>query len=366
VSASSSSVRDRPPPRVALDALERFCRDALSAAGADEPTVDAATRAMMHGSRMGIDSHGVQLLNHYVTVLMGGRVNPKPKIRFTAALGGVATLDADHGHGALAAYSAMEHAVFVAKSSGICAVAIRNSSHFGPAGAFALAAAEAGCIGIVTCNSDSFVRLHDGAAPFHGTNPIACAVPVGDDPPWLFDMATSAIPYNRVKLNPSLGITLPEDAASDAGGLDTQDPDEVRMLAPLGAAFAYKGAGLAGIAEILSAVLTGMTLSFEAAPMAGPDFSTPRQLGAFVLAIDPGAFIDRQDFDDRMKHYLASLRTSAARPGSTVLAPGDREWAEAERRRANGVPLDPATVEAFKARAGRFGLALPFDAERGA
>jgi LDH2 family malate/lactate/ureidoglycolate dehydrogenase len=313
-----------------------------------------------------MDSHGVQLLNHYVTMLMGGRVNPKPKIRFTGAMGGVATLDADHGHGALAAYSAMEHAVFVAQSSGICAVAICNSSHFGPAGAYALAAAEAGCIGFVTCNSDSFVRLHDGAAPFHGTNPIACAVPVGDDQPWLFDMATSAIPYNRVKLNQSLGITLPEDAASDAGGQDTQDPDEIRMLAPLGAAFGYKGAGLAGIAEILSAVLTGMKLSFEAAPMAGPDFSTPRQLGAFVLAINPGAFLDRQNFNDRMKHYLASLRASPARSGSTVMAPGDREWAEAERRRTEGVPLDPATVEAFKALAGRFGLALPFDAERGA
>ncbi len=321
MSAPSSPAPGQASPKVALNALEHFCRLALGAAGADEPTVDAAARAMMHGSRLGIDSHGVQLLNHYVTVLMNGRVNPRPKLRFIGALGGVATLDADHGHGALAAYMAMDHAVFVAQNSGICAVAIRNSSHFGPAGAYALAAAEAGCIGFVTCNSDSFVRLHDGAAPFHGTNPIACAVPAGDEPPWLFDMATSAIPYNRVKLAQSLGTTLPGGAASDADGRDTQISDEVRMLAPLGGVFGYKGAGLAGMAEILSAVLTGMKLSFEAAPMAGPDFSTPRQLGVFVLAINPGAFLDQQDFRDRMKHYLASLRTSASRPAQRCSRP---------------------------------------------
>ncbi|MEP0507761.1 MAG: Ldh family oxidoreductase, partial [Aurantimonas coralicida] len=59
-----------------LDELARFCAAALSAVGADEATADAATRAMIHGSRCGVDSHGVRLLPHYATVLREGRVNP--------------------------------------------------------------------------------------------------------------------------------------------------------------------------------------------------------------------------------------------------------------------------------------------------
>ncbi|WEX91328.1 Ldh family oxidoreductase [Sinorhizobium garamanticum] len=341
-----------------IAALEDFCRAVLSAAGADAATTDAATRAMLHGSRLGIDSHGVRLLHHYVTVLTKGRVNPRPQMRFASAFGAVASLDANDGHGALASYRAMEHAVQLAACFGIGAVAIRNSSHFGPAGAYAMAAADAGYIGLAVCNSDSFVRLHDGARRFHGTNPIACAVPVPENRPWLLDMATSAIPYNRVQLYKSTGQKLPADVASAAGGEETDDPQRVEMLAPLGGAFGFKGAGLAGLVEILSAVLTGMKLSFDLAPMAGPDLSTPRGLGAFMLAIRPDAFIDLRTFQDGMRRYVETLRNSPARAGARVLAPGDREWVAADRREADGIPIDPETERAFRELALRFGVNL--------
>lgn len=352
----------RPAAGAALvdaDELDAFCRAVFAAAGADAATADAATRAMMHGSRLGIDSHGVRLLDHYVTVLTHGRLNPRPELRLVAELGAVATLDANHAHGALAAYRAMEWAVEIAGRMGIGAVGIRNSSHFGPAGAYALAAAEAGFIGFATCNSDSFVRLHDGASRFHGTNPLAWAAPVAGQRPWLFDMATSAIPYNRVLLYRSLGQPLPEATASRPDGIDTTDPDEADMLAPLGGAFGFKGAGLAGVAEMLSATLNGMRLSAELLPMPGPDFSTPRGLGAFVLALNPDAFVGAADFADGMRRYVDRLRTSPARVGGVVMAPGDREWAEADRRAAAGIPVDPATEAAFERLARTHGLTPP-------
>ncbi len=352
---------DAPPRRAGLEELDRFCRAALAAVGADEATADAAGRAMLHATRLGVDSHGVRLLDHYVRVLAEGRVNPRPQVRLVGGFGAVASLDVDDGHGALGGYRGMEEAVRLAQSLGLGAVSIRNSSHFGAAGAYALAAAEAGCIGLAVCNSDSFVRLHDGAERFHGTNPIACAVPVAGQRPWLLDMATSSIPFNRIQLYRSLGRALPDGVASDAEGRDTRDPELAQMLAPLGGAFGYKGAGLAGLVEILSAALSGMKLSMEIAPMTGPDFGTPRALGAFVLALRPDALIEGDSFQETMARYLASLRGSTARDGAAVMAPGDREWAEAERRERAGVPLDPATIESFRRLAGRFGLALPFE-----
>lgn len=347
-------------PRASLDALRAFCCDILTGVGADAATAQAATRAMLHGSRLGIDSHGVRLLDHYVRALSGGRVNPRPRMRWISRFGGVSSLDGDNGHGALAAYRAMDRAVELVQEHGIAAVGIRNSSHFGPAGAFALAAAEDGCIGIAMCNSDSFVRLHDGAERFHGTNPIACAVPAPDGPAWLLDMATSAVPYNRVQLYRSLGRDLPSQVASDAEGRDTDDPAMVEMLAPLGADFGFKGAGLAGLAEIFSAVLTGMRLSFEILPMGGPDFETPREMGAFVMALKPEAFVENGKFRDGMARYLSALRASNTRRGGKVMAPGDREWAEATRRDVEGVPLDPDTAGAFRRLSQRFAVDLPF------
>lgn len=360
IALSEKAAARQPGHRAGIEELRNFCEAVLTAAGADAPTADAAVRAMMHGSRLGVDSHGVRLLDHYVTVLTGGRVNPRPELRIVRTFGALATLDADNGHGALAAYRGMDHAVALTEEMGMGAVAIRNSSHFGPAGAYAVAAAEKGCIGLAFCNSDSFVRLHDGAMRFHGTNPIACAVPVAGGRPWLLDMATSAIPFNRIQLNKSLGAPLPPGVASAADGSDTEDAERAEMLAPLGGAFGYKGAGLAGLVEIFSALLSGMKLSVEIAPMGGPDFHTPRGLGAFVLALRPDALVEAETFQDGMRRYLDALRRSPARPETTVMAPGDREWAEADRRIHDGVPLDPATAAAFERLAARFAIDPPF------
>lgn len=348
-----------PASTIPLAALERFCHAAFAAIGADEPTGEAATRAMLHATTLGVDSHGVRLLPHYLKALEGGRLNKAPRLTRAGGLGAVEVLDADHAQGALGAYRGMERACDLAADFGVGAVAVRNTSHFGAAGAYAMAAAERGYIGLALCNSDSFVRLHDGAERFHGTNPIAVGVPVAGSDPWLLDMATSAIPYNRVLLYRSLGTALPEQVASDAGGADTRDAEAAEMLAPLGAAFGFKGAGLAGVAEILAAVLTGMQLSFDIPLMEGPDFATPRRLGAFLLALNPEAFLDRAQFDAGMARYLDRLRGSAARTGGRVMAPGDREWAVAAERRIAGVTLDPATAAAFAEIARDLGIDPP-------
>jgi LDH2 family malate/lactate/ureidoglycolate dehydrogenase len=344
---------------VSLDELDRFCRAVFVAAGANTATADAATRAMMHGTRHGVDSHGVRLLAHYITALNGGRINGAPDIKKVTSFGAIETLDADDAHGALATYTAMDNAIDLASKFGIGAVAIRNTSHFGPAGAYSIEAARKGYIGITFCNSDSFVRLHDGAMRFHGTNPISVGVPVSGDDPWLLDMATSSIPYNRVLLYRSLGQALPNATASDETGVDTTDANAADMLAPLGGEFGFKGAALAGVAEIFSAVLTGMKLSFDIAPMGGPDFSKPRGMGAFVLAIKPEAFVDRQTFDSGMQRYLKVLRTSPTREDCKVMAPGDREWLVAAQREREGVTVDPATRQAFEELAEKYGLEMP-------
>jgi LDH2 family malate/lactate/ureidoglycolate dehydrogenase len=331
---------------VSADDLARFCRAVLTAAGADAGTARDCADSMMHGSLHGVDSHGVRLLGHYAKALQGGRLNKAPNLRFTRTRAGSGMLDGDHAQGARAAYAAMDHACDLAAEAGVGAVGITNTSHFGPAGAYALRAARRGYLALATCNSDSIVRLHDGAERFHGTNPLSVACPAPGDP-WLLDMATSAVPYNRVELYRSTGTTLPGGVASDTAGADTTDPNLVDMLAPLGGAFGFKGAGLGGVAELLSAVMTGMKLSPDIAPMIGPDFSAPRGMGAFMIALDPGAFAGADIVQAGVTRYLALLRASAARPGATVMAPGDREWAVARDRRENGVTLDPVTAASF-------------------
>jgi LDH2 family malate/lactate/ureidoglycolate dehydrogenase len=209
------------PQRYEFSSLQAFVESALLVGGADAPSARAATRAMMHGSRIGVDSHGVRLLPYYLSVIASGEINGHPQVVVERGPGSTAVLDADGAIGHLACYRAMEEAVDIAKTQGIGAVTIKRMSHMGAAGAYALWAAEQGHIGLLTANSDAAVRLHDGRDAFHGTSPIAIGAPAPGQRPWLMDMATSAVPFNRVLLYRSLGITLPAGVAVDETGRPT-------------------------------------------------------------------------------------------------------------------------------------------------
>ncbi|MDI6024687.1 Ldh family oxidoreductase [Corticibacterium sp. UT-5YL-CI-8] len=326
--------------------LAQRVETALERAGASEPSRRAATRAMMHASRHGVDSHGVRLTEHYCRMLGGGRLNKDPQLQVNYRAKASAVVDGDDGLGHYAAYRAMEVACELAKTTGIAAVGVRRSSHLGAAGAYALAGAEAGFIGFATTNTDSMVALFDGAQRFHGTNPLAFAAPVPRQRPWFLDMATSSIPMNRVLLHRSLGTPLPPGVAADSAGRPVTEPSQVEMLLPLGGVeYGYKGAGLAGVATLLSAILMGTTLDTDFIPMYQADnISEPRNMGHFVMAIDPSHFGGQNAFDTGILRYLEALRHAPGRAGGKPLAPGDREWREADRRAAAGIPVDPDTA----------------------
>jgi ureidoglycolate dehydrogenase (NAD+) len=331
---------------VKAEELAARIRAALVAEGVEQEGATATTNALMHASRLGVDSHGARLITHYCKVIRGGRVNPRAAVSCHRTGPGTAMIDGGNGLGHLTSYRAAAVAIEIARESGIGAVGAVRSSHFGAAGAYALAIAEAGMIGFATTNTDSVVTLFDGTRPFHGTNPLAFAAPVAGEKPWLLDMATSSIPFNRVLLYRTLGKDLPEGVAADAAGAPARDANVAEMLLPLGGeGYGFKGAALAGVATLLSAILTGTTLDPDFIPMVNSDnISTPRNMGHFFLAIDPARFAGVNIFAAGMRAYLDQLRAVPAVEGGKVMAPGDREWAVEQQRLRDGIPIDSDTA----------------------
>lgn len=331
--------------------LSRQVKAQLVQAGAQDRDADATTRALLHASRIGVDSHGVRLVGHYVRLLQSGGINPRPSTVFERTGPATGQLNADGGLAHPAAYRAMDEAVLLAREAGIGAVGVHHSSHFGAAGAFVVEAARQGMIGLIMSNSDAAVSLFGGAQPFHGTNPIAMGAPVKNSDPWFMDVATSSIPFNRVKLYRSLGLPLPAGAAADNSGYATQDAVAASFLQPLGGEdFGFKGAALAGLVTILAGALTGGALD---PVMVGTDEeqnSRKRQnVGHFAIAIDPARFVGQAAYDLAMGSYLDLLRSSpSVDPQQPVMAPGDREWAEARRRIITGIPIDLETERALQ------------------
>ena len=142
--------------------------------------------------------------------------------------------------------------------------------------------------------------------------------------------------------------------------IDSPNPHIATILSPLGGEFGFKGAALGGVAEIFSSILTGMLLSPEILPMMGPDFKTPRKMGAFVIVIDPNGFLGLEAVKLGMESYLSLLRKNKSLENKKILAPGDREWQEAQVRKLNGIPIDPETFDSYQLLAKKLNIKLPF------
>jgi LDH2 family malate/lactate/ureidoglycolate dehydrogenase len=325
--------------RITASALFAFAKDALVSAGADEISADGCARAMLHASLHGVDSHGIRLLPFYVDCLKTGLVKGSPSITVTKLRAAAVQVHADGGLGHAPTYRAVEVACELAKDAGIGLAAVLHSTHFGAAGAYALAGAEADCHCLVVCNSGAFVAPFDGAKALHGTNPIAYAAPASNGQnPFLLDMATSSIPWNRLLLSRTLKQPLPPDVAVDAQGNYTTDAEAGAMLAPLGGAgYGYKGAGLAGMIEIMSAALTGMRFGHEQDGAALGD----TDLGHIVIAIDPGLFGDTHATAKRVAAYIDAAQSLSGN-GRTVHAAGGPQWLNKADRTANGIPIPDA------------------------
>jgi ureidoglycolate dehydrogenase (NAD+) len=338
--ANPEQSNDKRPFRATADQIREFASKALIAASTEAEAAQSVANALTEASLRGVDSHGIRLLLHYIKVVQGGRINPNPSLAFTKTGVSTGIVDGDNGFGHHASYFAIDRAVEVAQASGVGAVSVINSSHFGAAGSYVLRAAAKGYVGLGFCNSDAFVLAHDGVHSFHGTNPIAFAAPVAGQEPFLLDMATSVVPWNRVQDYLMEGLSLPPDVTVDSSGEPTIDAAQSAALLPIGGAnYGHKGAGLASMIEILCAVMTGSPYCSSLPAMKGPDFSTPRHMGHFFLAIDFHRFVSPETYDAGMHAYLHDLRTQPAKPGRNVMAPGDREWLVLGERQRLGIPV---------------------------
>lgn len=346
--------------RVPARELKPFVEAIFRAAGANRPSAEAVATAVVDASSRAFDTHGVRLVPFYMQGLSGGRINGKPHVKVSRKAPAVLHVDADDGFGHLASYRAIEAASALAAETGVAVATVGRSSHHGATGCYTRLAATKGFAALGMTHADSAVIPFGGTSAFFGTNPISFAVPASGEDPILLDMATSAIPFNRIELRRATGTPLPPEIAVDRSGAFTTDPNDAVAVGPVGGAvFGYKGSGLAAMVDLLCSAFTGMGHSRSLAAFGGPDWSNPIPIGHFFLVLAPALFQSLAAFDERIASFLGDLRAQPGKPGMAVQAPGDLEKAEAKRRESAGIPVDRVTWAAFGDYAKRFDVALP-------
>ena len=310
--------------------------------GLSEKSAEIIADVLIHANLRGVDSHGVLRVEHYIKRIKEGGINIQPQLSESESSITTSTIDGDNGFGHYIGKRAMKSAIDKAKTGGVGAVAVKNSSHCGALSYFVNQAAEEDLIGIAMTHADKIVVPFGGAESFFGTNPIAFGFPANEEDPLILDFATSTVALGKILNARENGESIPSGWGVDENGNDTNNPNEVVSLTPFGGP---KGYGLAMVVEIFTALLTGAAFGPHISKMYG-DYDKNRELGHFFMAIDPAKFVAADIFKSRLDQMMRELR-EALPAGDTeqIFAPGDIEMKTVKEREQNGIPVPASIIE---------------------
>ncbi|MDR3362472.1 MAG: Ldh family oxidoreductase [Desulfovibrio sp.] len=324
--------------------LKQLIRTSFENRGVCKDSCFHIAEAIVQASLRGVDSHGIGLFPHYYTVSRTGRVNPNPHFTFTRSGASTAVLDADHGYGHHAGAEAMRMAVDMSKESGMGAVSVKHSTHFGAAAYYGFFAAEKDQIGLCFTNTNDTVLAYNGTKPFFGTNPVCVLAPMLNEGPFCLDMATSYISMHKLREHKQSGEALEPGWAYDAAGNPTTDPLTASFVGPVGG---YKGYGLGMMVEMFCGMLAGGPVANEIT-LITKELDKKRDLSQFFVSIDIARFIDPVAFKTRLQQVADTIRAlPRLTPEVPVLIPGDPEKITREERLKSGIPISDAKYAEF-------------------
>jgi L-2-hydroxycarboxylate dehydrogenase (NAD+) len=344
--------------RVPVAAMLAFISEAFVTAGLPSADAETVAELMVCTDLAGADAHGIFRLTHYMRRLRAGGANPRPDIKVTRSGPATALVDGDDGMGHLVMAKASETAVALARETGMGWVGTRNSNHAGCAGIYAEIPMRAGMIGIMAAVANAnHMPIWGGAELLLGTNPIAFAVPAGEEAPVVLDIATTIVSYGTIKAYALQGRDLPEgwmvDRTTGAPLTDARRSAE-GLLLPVGG---YKGSGLAIMIGLLAGLLNRAAFGRDVIDF-NADVVSRTNTGQFVAALDIARFMPLDAFKAEVDRHLRDFRTSQVLPGfDAIRLPGERRrQCQAERAR-DGVPIMPAVLAQLDKLAKELGLA---------
>jgi LDH2 family malate/lactate/ureidoglycolate dehydrogenase len=337
-------------PLASPELLARICSRLLSSAGTPEPIVSRVTEILIGSNLAGHDSHGVLRIPTYLRQIEQGILRPAERPAVLRELAATVLADGRDAWGHYTADWAMDLAIRKAAVAGTCTIVLRRCHHIGRLGEYAEKAARAGFVGTVTVGYGG--KGVGCAAPLGGTesalgtNPYAFGVPTGDDHPFVVDFATTIVAEGKVQVMRSKGQRLPEGWVVDRDGRPSTDPADFYDGGNLLFAGGHKGYALS-----LFAVLTaGLGGFFQA--------ESWKMQGVTIQAINPEAFLERSEYEGRVRAFLTALKgTRKAEGAADILYPGEPEQRALAERSVRGIEVPETIWSQLREGAEKLGLA---------
>jgi (2R)-3-sulfolactate dehydrogenase (NADP+) len=338
------------PHKISLEDLHAFIVRVLVNSNVANDIAASVAAALVRAEADGISSHGVARVPPYAEQAIHGKADGHARPTVTRTAPSVVNVDANFGFAFAAIRQGLEVATVAARETGIAALGINRSHHFGVAGHHVEDAAEHGLVAMAFSNTPSAIAPWGGSFALFGTNPIAFAWPRPDKPPMVIDLSVSTVARGKVVLADQRGEEIPEGWALDSTGQPTTIPAEGLnggSMAPLGGVSAgAKGSALALMIELLCGALTGANFGYQGTSFFEPT-GTPPGVGHLILLIDPAPFGGAESFQARGEEMFAEILAQ-----ENTRIPGDRRLALREKARTEGVEIPDKLWDDLVRRAG--------------
>lgn len=349
--------------------LFSFSKKIFLAIGCSEADAITATTSLLAADLRGVDSHGVARLTGYVRLWEAKRVNAAPSFKIVHERLSTAVVDGDAGLGLVVAPYAMQVAINKAKHAGTGWVSVKNSNHFGIAGQHAMMALENDMIGIAMTNASPLVAPTFSTERLLGTNPIAVAIPAGNESAFIADFATTTAANGKLEILQRKNMDTPTGWVQTKEGAPSINANALKeggSLLPLGGDKehgSHKGYALGAIVDIFSAILSGANYGPWVPPFPAyvpmPENMPGEGIGHFFGAMRIDAFRTTDDFKLHMDKWIQRFRSANTVAGEQkVIIPGDPEREMEIERRANGIPLLQPVVDELIQLGQRFSISF--------
>lgn len=316
--------------RLSEDEIHRLAYDFLRFHGLSSGQSGAMATILMKAQRDGCLSHGLQRLPGTLDT-MGHRAFNRDAIPVVAHVTpAVIKVDAGYGFSVSGALAGLPALIDGARSLGIAMLAVNNGFHSTALWPVVEEIADHGLAALSMNPTHDWVAPAGGSRPVLGTNPIAFAWPRPEQPPYVFDFATTAASRADIALHRQAGKAIPEGWGLDRDGQPTTDPAAVLSgaMLPFGG---HKGSALATMIELLSGPLIGDRTSHQSAQFDQSCNAAPCH-GELILAFDP-ALLAGRDNTAAAETVLDGISDQGAR------LPGSRRHAVRSRNLREGIPV---------------------------
>lgn len=328
---------------LSLDEISHLAQRVLQQYGFSEAQREAISATMVAGQRDECHSHGIYRLLGCIETLKAGKVVPDATPSVTDQAPAIVKVDAAGGYSPLAFQTGLPVLLEKARHSGIAAMAINRCVHFSALWVEIEQITEAGLVALACNPSHAWVAPAGGKKPLFGTNPFAFGWPRKEQPPFIFDFATSAIARGDIELHRRAGTPIPLGWGIDTEGQPSTDAESVLAGAMLTFG-GHKGSALAAMIELIAGPLIGDLTSAESLEWDQGSEALPYH-GELIIALDPKRFLgDAVDSHlERAETLFESIQSQGAR------LPSQRRYQARERSLANGVEIPAALFKDIKA-----------------